>query len=162
MPFFAASQPSSKFSFASLAWGDSVVGVDAKLKGEGFSGCEALVMLRLKCKVNETCECLFGGPGIQDGRAQFSEGQLALVVVTAKSTAATLEALKGKYGPHLPVALAVRSTHSLLEPDPSTFRLWKSGEEALTFSTTTGVVIYESPAFTRRMRELTAPSTSKF
>lgn len=162
LPFVATAQPLSAFSFATLAWGESVATVDTKLKSEGFSGCEALVMLRLKCKANEYCECFFKGPGILDGRAQFREGQLGLVVVTATSTTAALDALKRKYGPHLPVAPSNRPMQSLLEPDPSTLRRWKSGDEALTFVTTTGVLIYESPATTRRNREIDTPNTSKF
>lgn len=162
LPQLALAQAQQSFSFATLSWGDSVTAADSKLRAEGFTSCESLVMLRLKCKANEFCECFFKGPGVTVGRAQFRNEKLGLVVVTAASKASTLDALVRKYGPHLPIAAARTTTQSLLDPDPSSFRNWKNGDEALTFAMTTGVVIYESPATVRRNRELDTPNTSKF
>lgn len=88
------------FSFAGLAWGDSIDMVDSKLKSAGFSGCEALE--KIKCKTFAVCSCNFSGSPVKHGMASFDDKKLESVSVYVVDSVATTAVLKQKYGQPLP------------------------------------------------------------
>lgn len=90
----AASQ--TTFSFAGLAWGESVDAVDRKLKTSGFTGCN--LKDKLICLARESCDCNFEGPSISHGAAQITDKKLVKVTVQVENWRTTFEVLVQKYG----------------------------------------------------------------